>query len=197
MSCYRQTMIVPAVALLLHACASSQPPAPSTIGLGLERLRIGMTKADAQAAYPALTERGGFDNFLQLELPPYQWEGCSFYVAVDFVNDRLQQINVGADAKEDDSCKVTVLREIAKQYGPPQKGEPLYAFTIYMVKNTALEVDVMDTEPKGDTSALAELGYLRKGMVGPFGDVSPGSLEMGRIFGVVFRDPKAGIILVQ
>jgi hypothetical protein len=84
-----------------------------------------MTITDAKAAYPASSERGGFDKFLLLELPPYAWEACSFFVAVDFVNDRLEQINAGANAKDDNSRNAAVLREIATQYGPPQKGEPL------------------------------------------------------------------------
>jgi len=192
-------MIVPGAVLLLHACATVQEraPSPSAIGLGLERLHLGMTITAAQAAYPMLTLWARFDNAAQLDLPPYRWEQCSLVVLTDFVDDRLQQINIGTDPEEDDSCKIAVLREVARQYGAAQKGEPLYAYTIYMVKNSALEVDVLDTEPKGDISGLAELGYLGKGLIGPFGDVSPGLLQMGRIFGVVFRDPKGGIILIQ
>lgn len=135
------------------------------------------------------------DRLAWLALPlSYRWENCRFLVSVFFFDDRLVEADFEA-AGDVDACKTSILQNFPTQYGPAQKGEPTFANTVYMIKNSKREIDVIDFGPADNATVLAGLGYLGKGTRSAFGGVPP--TPMQRYFGVVFLDPNGPFILTQ
>lgn len=197
MSVPRQVMLLLAAALLLDACAVlPERTPPLEIGLGQERLHLGMTVSEAMAANPELfVWAPESDRLAWLALPfNYRWENCRFLVSVFFFDNRLVETDFEA-AGDVDACKTSILQKFPAQYGAAQKGEPTFANTIYLVKSPAREIDVVDFGPPDNAAVLAGMGYLGKGRRSAFGGVPPTPME--RIFGVVFFDPSGPLILTQ
>lgn len=196
MSCYGEMMTVAAVALLLHACVSPPPLAPSSlaIGLGQERLHLGMTVSEAMTANQELFFWAPkSDRSAWLALPfNYRWENCRFLVSIYFFDDMLAEADFEATG-DVDACEASILQKFPVQYGPAQQSEPAFTHTIYMVKNPAREIDVIDFGPAGDVVRSAGVDYIGKGKRSAFGGPPPAD----RYFGVVFLKPNGPIILTQ
>ncbi len=119
--------------------ASAYPRSADNIGLGLDRLRWGMTSEEVRLAYPELqftaangdmygraSEPGGAWGPVALSAENYRQGGCTFGLYLTFYHARLKTVgahstNTGAALRD---CRRQVRSDLTALYGPPEGGYP-------------------------------------------------------------------------
>jgi hypothetical protein len=162
----------------------------NSIGLGLDKLHLSMSMADARAAYPALSG----DPQMGLLSGAYEFDRCAFALVLEFGgNDSLFQVELDTAANVE-SCKTDIMRRLMAQYGPSQKGCPIWAASIYMQVDGPLEIFVTDNRPQ-TPSEIVRQPSCQGGTFAAVG--TAGASDGQHHLGIVFHAAGSGIAIFQ
>jgi len=126
----KTSLKIACVYLLLHG----QPAAADGIG-GWPLLRWGMSKQQVEQTYPhfetynrLLPSMNG-DHWLNVfGLPTYVVSGCTFSMDLEFLDNRLERIQLEASFKrggrEDNSCR-SIKDSLSEKYGQPKANDAI------------------------------------------------------------------------
>ena len=114
-----------ALTVLLSGCAGASPPA-GKLPLGLESLRWGMTKAEAESRYRLLAPQTALppgtpaSDQAGTRIAPYRWKGCTFEIFFYFggAHPDLDDIELFQLAGESQPCAAQARADLIARYGP-------------------------------------------------------------------------------
>ena len=112
----RNLMNVSLVIVLAGTCQATDGPHGGP-GLGLDKLKWGMTTAEMRAIYPVLRDSDGH----ALRIANYLYAGCKFDVFPEFSNDRFDTVIL--ETQEPAPCYLQIRKELMAQYGTPDPEE--------------------------------------------------------------------------
>jgi hypothetical protein len=142
------SFLLASLALLVSWTPALPASDPGAIGLGLEKLHMHMSMAEARRAYPRLIDWNSHPVTM-LGLRPHSLEGCEFSVVLFFTNNALTQIDLDArDAvgltHNIDVCTPAILKRLEEQYGAAQPPPRHYSGAVYFKSNNIIEISASD-----------------------------------------------------